>query len=184
MTSNALIFCAAFCFASFVWGMVRHFRRLGRPSRAMLMTAFAAAVFAICQLAVLVRRPHRFALDALVLYGASATLFWWAVRVSHGKLAACGQGAVSTHVVGTGPWRYVRHPFYLSYNLTWFAGLVATAWWPLAVSAITMAALYEHFAREEERGFLKSSLALEYREYRRRAGKYLPRIVAWSQESE
>lgn len=182
MTGNALVFCAAFCFASFVWGMVRHFRRLGRPSTSMLITALLAAVFAALQLAVLTRRPHRMAVSALVLYGASATLFWWAVRVSCGTLAACGQGFVSTRVIVIGPWRYVRHPFYLSYNLAWFAGFVATAWWPLAISAIAMAALYEHFAREEEKGFLRSSLAPEYRQYMHHAGKYLPRISAWKRE--
>ena len=178
MTGNALILCAAFCFASFVWGMVRHFRRLGSPSPAMRLMALAGTAFAVLQLTALARQPYRFAVSAFVLYGASATLFWWAVRVSRGALAACGQGVVSAHVVMRGPWRYVRHPFYLSYNLTWFAGFVATAWWPLAISAIAMAALYEHFAREEENGFLKSSLAPEYRKYMRRAGKYTPRLIA------
>jgi protein-S-isoprenylcysteine O-methyltransferase Ste14 len=78
--------------------------------------------------------------------------------------------------VKKGPYRYIRHPFYAAYNLTWAAGFAATGWWPLAATAVVMGAVYERFARGEERAFLNGPLAREYSDYRRQAGKYFPRI--------
>jgi len=106
-----------------------------------------------------------------------AGLFWRAVSVSRGKLAACGQGCVSREILSTGPYRYIRHPFYAAYNLTWLAGFVATGRWPLALSAAGMAALYESCARDEERAFLRAPMGAAYRVYSARAGRYLPRFT-------
>lgn len=154
--------------------MVWHFRRLGKPSRAMLLTALLAVASTVLQVGALWRHPVRLPLAAFALYAISAALFWWAVAVTRGKLAACGQGYVSVEIVRKGPYRYVRHPFYAAYNLTWVAGYAATGWWPLAASAVLMGAIYDRFARQEELSFLNSALAAEYRDYRRRTGKYLP----------
>jgi protein-S-isoprenylcysteine O-methyltransferase Ste14 len=128
------------------------------------------------QIIALDRRRLRFPIAALVFYGTSAVLFWWAVSITRRKLAACGQSSVSHEVVTAGPYRYIRHPFYAAYNLTWLAGFAATGWWPLAVSAAVMAAVYERAAREEERGFSASAMAGEYGAYKARTGKYLPRL--------
>jgi len=170
------VLCAGLCFASFAWGMIRHFRRLGSPSRTMIVTALLGAASAALQIIALERRRMLFPAVAFLLYGASMLLFWWAVRVTRGKLAACGQGSVSQEIVTAGPYRYVRHPFYTSYNLTWIAGFSATGWWPLAIAAMTMASLYERAAREEELGFSVGALADAYALYKGRTGKYLPRL--------
>jgi protein-S-isoprenylcysteine O-methyltransferase Ste14 len=153
--------------------MVWHFRRLGKPSRAMLVTALLAIASTSLQIAALWRCAVRFPFVAFALYAISAALFWSAVAVTRGKLAACGQSYVSTEVVKEGPYRHIRHPFYAAYNLTWLAGYAATGWWPLAANAMLMGAVYERFARQEERSFLAGALAGEYREYQRQAGKYL-----------
>ena len=142
----------------------------------MLVTALLAVGFACFQLAALYYRQLRFPIAALALYGTSAALFWWAVLVTGGKLAACGQGCVSPEVITSGPYRWIRHPFYASYNLTWMAGFAATGWWPPAIPVIVMAALYERFAREEELGFSTGALAGQHEAYTRRTGKYFPGI--------
>lgn len=175
MNTNGFIFCCSgFCFASFAWGMVKHFRRFGKPSRTMVLTGLLGVFFAVVQLVGIGSRQVQCPFPAGSIYIASAALFWWAVGVTRGKLAACGQGAVSEQVVTCGPYRYIRHPFYTSYNLAWAAGWVATAWWPAGIAAVVMAALYERAAREEERGLLTSALSENYQNYRRRTGKYLP----------
>ena len=179
MTINWLpLLFAGLCFASFVWGMVWHFRRVGKPTRAMLAMALLAAVFGSLQIVALVHRRNRFQIPALALYAAGAALFWWSASVTRGKLSACGQGAVSPQVVTRGPYNYIRHPFYTSYNLTWVAGFAATAWWPLMIAAVVMAALYERAAREEELGLSSGPRGGDYNEYKRRTGRYLPRIAA------
>jgi protein-S-isoprenylcysteine O-methyltransferase Ste14 len=175
--------CAVSCFLFFAWGMGWHFRRRpdaahAGPPRAMLATALVAALCAALQIAALLIRLLRFPAAALSMYGCSAALFWWAVKVTRGQLAACGQGCVSSRIVRGGPYRYIRHPFYAAYNLTWLGGFVATGWWPLALTAVLMAAIYERFAREEERGLMAGPQGAAYREYRLRTGKYWPRIRA------
>jgi protein-S-isoprenylcysteine O-methyltransferase Ste14 len=172
-----VLIAALVCFASFGWGMARHFKRVGKPTRWMMLTAVLALAGASLQIFALVRKPVPEAFAALVLYCVSATLFWLAISATRGQLAACGQGCVSTRIVTAGPYRYVRHPFYTSYNLTWIAGFAATGWWPLAVSAVLMAWVYERSAREEERGFLSGPLAREYRAYMLAAGRYLPHLI-------
>jgi protein-S-isoprenylcysteine O-methyltransferase Ste14 len=173
--NNKILLCSAlFCFASFAWGMICHFRRWGRLSRAMLITALSAVASAALQLFALGCRPLRFPFVALALHGAGAALFWWAVGVTQHKLAACGQGCVSQEVITGGPSHFIRHPFYAAYNLIWIAGLAATGWWPSAFVAVVMAVRYDRAAREEELGFASGALAAEYSAYKRRTGKYLP----------
>jgi protein-S-isoprenylcysteine O-methyltransferase Ste14 len=167
---------AVFCFASFAWGMIWHFRRNGKPSRAMIVTGVLAQFSCILQLVGLFGQATAYPGIALLLYVAGAILFWWAVCVTRRKLAACGQGAVSSQLVTLGPYRLIRHPFYTSYNLVWLAGFIATGWWPLAISAVVMAYRYEGAVREEERGFSTSALAGDYAHYKRETGKYLPRF--------
>ncbi len=137
-------------------------------------TALLAVASGVLTLVSMGRGDRLFPAAALALYSASAGLFWWAVPLTRGKLAACGQGCVSGAVLRTGPYRFVRHPFYLSYNLMWVAGFVATGWWVLALAAVGMGALYESFARAEERDFLAGDLAGEYGQYRLTAGRYWP----------
>ena len=169
--------CSAWgCFAGCVWGMTRHFRRVAKPTPAMVATALLASASGILQLVAIGRGERLYPVAGMGLYWLSAALFWWAVSVTRGQLAACGQGCVSGEVLRAGPYRYIRHPFYLSYNLMWAGGVVSTGSVTLLVSAVVMALLYESFARAEERGFTESSLAREYEEYRRGAGRYWPKL--------
>jgi protein-S-isoprenylcysteine O-methyltransferase Ste14 len=169
-----LLVFSGICFASFGWGMVRHFRRFGRSAPAMRATGLLAMLFCALNLVGLAGRPFFLPWLSALLYASGAVLFWSAVRVTRDKLAACGQRAVSPALVTSGPYRYVRHPFYAAYNLTWIAGFAATGWWPLGAAAVAMAALYDYFARQEERAFLATPLAAEYEVYRARTGRYFP----------
>ncbi len=169
---------AAACFLSFGWGMACHFRRSGAPAAWMRVTASLAIPFALINLAALFGRDTPYSVSASILYAAGLSLFWSSVKVSKGALAACGQSHISPRLLKRGPYRFIRHPFYLSYNLTWIAGFIATVWWPLAAFALVMAALYERFAIEEERALLSGDMAKEYAAYKRGTGKYLPKRVS------
>lgn len=167
---------AVFCFVSFAWGMIWHFKKPVRRTPSLIVTGLCGVSFAVLHLTAIALRPVRFPVAALPLYALSGMLYWWAVFVTRGKLSACGLGQLSNEIVMRGPYRFVRHPFYAAYNLAWIAGCAASAWWPLAVTAVVMASLYESFAQVEERSFLNSDFAREYGEYRRQTGKYLPFI--------
>ena len=78
----------------------------------------------------------------------------------------------------SGPYRYVRNPFYSSYLLTFLAAAV------LAPNLVTIAVPVVMFvflmfaARHEERKFSRSPdpVAKEYAEYKKRTGMFFPRF--------
>ena len=79
-------------------------------------------------------------------------------------------------VVATiGPYRFVRHPFYLA-NALIDAGLVVMAgWWPLAVVLpLWWLAIYIPVIRGEER-YLSQNFPDEYPDYKRR----VPCLIPW-----
>jgi protein-S-isoprenylcysteine O-methyltransferase Ste14 len=169
--------CALVCFASFGWGMARHFRREGPTSGALVVSGVLALISAVAHVTALFTMPLKYPAAAMTLYVLSCALFWWAAAVTRGKLAACWQRPISPAVVREGPYRLIRHPFYLAYDLTWVAGVVATGWWPLAFTVLIMATVYEAAARQEERSLALGPLAMQYASYKPTAGRYWPR---WS----
>jgi protein-S-isoprenylcysteine O-methyltransferase Ste14 len=107
---------------------------------------------------------------------AAQALFWWAVR-AHGAnrpSAAFATDAPST-LTQIGPYRWVRHPFYVAYVLGFAAGAAFTGQgWPWLIPA-WMSALYHFAARQEETVILASPLAPAYHDYRSRVGAFVPR---------
>jgi protein-S-isoprenylcysteine O-methyltransferase Ste14 len=79
-------------------------------------------------------------------------------------------------VCDSGPYRYVRHPFYLSYMLAFVA--VAVAFPSLIVSGVCVLniGLFVYMAFDDERVLLQSPLALAYKDYQMRAGMFVPKL--------
>ena len=77
-----------------------------------------------------------------------------------------------------GPYRYVRHPFYLSYMVA-FVG-VAVAFPSLIVVAVCLinVGLFVYMAVDDERLLLGSALGADYRHYKVRVGMFLPRLAS------
>jgi protein-S-isoprenylcysteine O-methyltransferase Ste14 len=73
-----------------------------------------------------------------------------------------------------GPYRFVRHPLYLSYLVAWLA-IPAVLLDPLGLAAAAgMAVIYVIAARQEEALLLRSELGAEYGAYHRRTPMLLP----------
>jgi protein-S-isoprenylcysteine O-methyltransferase Ste14 len=87
-------------------------------------------------------------------------------------------GEVPPALCEAGPYRYVRHPFYLSYMLA-FVG-VAVAFPSLIVSGVCLLniGLFAYMALDDERVLLRSPLAANYESYKMRVGMFLPRLIA------
>lgn len=172
-----LVIPAVVCLCSFAWAMQCHFVRAGRFTPGMTITALAGLVSSAVQIVGLVLHADGFPGVSLALYALSAALFWSAIRATAGAgLAACFQGQTPRRIVRSGPYRWIRHPFYTSYSLTWLAGFAATLWWPAAVALGGMIALYVRAARGEELDWLGGSQWEEYASYIRETGGLLPRF--------
>ena len=94
--------------------------------------------------------------------------------------AACGKAIfeadLPVRLVQSGPYAYVRHPFYSAYTIFWLGGWVASGSMVALLSVPVMLGIYVQGAREEERKFSRSSFAGEYADYRRRVGAWLPHV--------
>jgi protein-S-isoprenylcysteine O-methyltransferase Ste14 len=111
----------------------------------------------------------------LILHGVAAWLFSLAVRANRARhLSVAFTTDVPEHLVSSGPYRYIRHPFYTSYCLTWLASAVVAHSVLLLGSFGCMMLLYRWAARFEERKFSESGLASEYRRYRANTGMFIP----------
>jgi protein-S-isoprenylcysteine O-methyltransferase Ste14 len=114
-------------------------------------------------------------LVGVLLYSWSLGLFWWAIRAnSTARLSAAFSPDVPVHLVEDGPYRFIRHPFYCSYVLTWLAGTIATGRWWLLPTVVVMVLIYWRAATVEEEKFSRSSLAGEYQRYRARTALLVP----------
>jgi len=81
----------------------------------------------------------------------------------------------SSGVVSTGAFRFVRHPLYLG-SIMFYIGLaVSTASLFSLVLVAVIFIFYNHIASYEEK-LLEDRFNEEYRSYKKRTGKWLPRI--------
>jgi protein-S-isoprenylcysteine O-methyltransferase Ste14 len=92
------------------------------------------------------------------------------------EFEAYARDEVPEAVCRSGPYKFVRHPFYLSYVVA-FLGVVA-AFPSLATGCVCVLniGLFLYLAFDDERVLLLSPLAADYRAYRMRAGMFLPRV--------
>jgi len=113
-----------------------------------------------------------------LLFYFSHKLFSESVRATrNSRLSVAFSTDAPTFLNQSGPYRAVRHPFYVAYTLSWTAAAVASAHPASFAILLFMLAFYFIAGRLEERKFLASPHAAAYEHYRRRAGMFLPRLV-------
>ena len=146
---------AVLCFASFGWGMRRHFRIDGPMSRYTRMTALlgaAGAALDLYLLAPLVIEWRGQASVIVALFAAGLAIFWRAVAETRNKgLYAIGTRGVPPRRITTGLYRWLRHPLYLSYTLVWIACWLASGTWIGCLPAVALGLNYAVEAWREER---------------------------------
>jgi protein-S-isoprenylcysteine O-methyltransferase Ste14 len=164
-------------FARLTLGAVRCFvphesaRRDIRSS--MIALSFWAAIAASYRGA---RGPVGAAAVGVASMAGSLALFQWAAHSIRGRAFSWIFSSDEPQFLHTsGPYAYVRNPFYVSYLLA-LAGTAAV--WPSALTIAIAAAMVFYFqmaARFEERKFERSPLSEAYRAYKARTGRLLPR---------
>lgn len=165
--------------AAHAWSLRFHFNMPKMPPGVWIITTLVIAsevlLFFLCYW---VRQPLAPQVIGIALMCVSAVLFWWTIQETRAaKLRAAFDEYLPHCVLNTGPYAYVRHPFYLSYLLLWSGwGLAAWNIWGV-VPLIAMGTTYWLAAREEEANFAKSEHASEYADYVRKTGRFLPKVV-------
>jgi protein-S-isoprenylcysteine O-methyltransferase Ste14 len=108
---------------------------------------------------------------------SSLVLYEWTRRTVTDRNFYTGLGGeVPSAVCDAGPYRFVRHPFYLSYIVAFLGALVAFPSPVTAVVCVVDIALFIYMAVDDERVLLCSGLAADYQAYRQRVGMFLPRF--------
>lgn len=112
------------------------------------------------------------ALFCALLYLTSVTLFWWSIKTA-GKLDFAS-GSHSGRLLTKGPYALARHPFYLSYSITWMTSTFLWNELTLWMSLIVLLYIYVSSANAEENEMLQSVLRNEYIEYKKATGMFWP----------
>ncbi len=166
---------------SFIWARFRYFTFQSSRSRiSSLLYDPVIGIHVSATLYFLIATPSTCSpinAISLVLYILCLALFWWSVVTTEHL-----EFAFSDHVgkvVTTGPFAYVRHPFYLSYTLVWFGSSILFDSIFLWITLIYLTTFYLTSAKTEEEVYLKSEYSREYRDYSQKVGMFLPRITLW-----
>ncbi|OYV34186.1 MAG: hypothetical protein B7Z80_21890 [Rhodospirillales bacterium 20-64-7] len=166
------------CFGSFVWGVKHHFRsdrKLPQGMKAISVGNLAAIAWffiRIGQYGVTPYWPLPFGMVVVALI-----VFWWTVSATRSqRLTLAFDDDQPTFLCLRGPYQRIRHPFYASYILFWFATSLTTFGIVQWLVPIAMAAAYLVAARREECKFAASPLAEAYKSYQKSAPMIVPLI--------
>ncbi len=115
---------------------------------------------------------------ALALMLAATALFLWAAKSSRDKkLSLAFDDTVKIEgIITYGPWRYVRHPFYVSYTLFWLACAVGSGSLTSYAVLASLGFIYIYSAIREERFLKAGNHGPAYLEYQQTTGFFLPRL--------
>lgn len=166
---------------SFAWARRSFFvKPLGTPARRNGLGPVGTVLGALLLILLLFGERAQLGLrsaTALALLISSQVLFWGALKAFGPRRPsiAFSPGAPEA-LVASGPYRYVRHPFYLAYTLFWLGGLIAVPYWPTAIGVAVICTLYYRAAVREEKAIAESRLAAEYAAYKKTAGMFFPRL--------
>jgi protein-S-isoprenylcysteine O-methyltransferase Ste14 len=106
---------------------------------------------------------------------AAVCLLFWTLRSLGPNLTDTVVTRRDAALVTHGPYRWIRHPFYVAMLLGVIAVSLVAANWFLAMTGVGVFALLAVRASTEERN-LSARFGRDYEEYTQRTGRYLPRL--------
>ncbi|WP_052715639.1 methyltransferase family protein [Devosia chinhatensis] len=163
---------------AYIWSVRNHFKSDIMPPGARVIAAgVTTSTILMLVLTWFTTQPQLAQVVGLVIQLFSVWIFVAAIQASRkARLRFVFDPEHPHSLVEQGPYRLVRHPFYVSYSIFWFGWAVAT-WSIWAVpSVVILLWLYIAAARQEEQNFAASPLSEQYRAYRSRTGFFLPRL--------
>ena len=162
-----------------VWSGRGHFQSDKMPLGSMIIAVTILVTTALDLYLVWSReQPLAALIVGLVLQAGGISLFALTIRASReARLRMAFDEGNPRGLVREGPYRYVRHPFYVSY-IIYFSGFAIATWSIVAIFPIAIIlVIYITAARMEEAKFANTAMAAEYEEYRRTTGFFFPKIA-------
>jgi protein-S-isoprenylcysteine O-methyltransferase Ste14 len=168
--------------AEFVVAMRLYFRSAGVRSKgnaAWTVVAITSVTLHVVLLLAADSTPFPMLLIGMVCFLLANWLFWTAVA-SHGnqRPGVVFGPAVPEKLTVCGPYKVVRHPFYLAYVLSFLGSSCVGLHWVQFVTTGLLFLCYNHAAAGEERMLTSdpSGLHAEYARYAKRTWRWLPLI--------
>ena len=118
--------------------------------------------------------PNWLRWSGAVFGGLGCALIWWTLRHLGKNLTDTVVTRAQATLVTSGPYRWIRHPFYVSAGLLLLADTLLTANWLIGVFATTVMLLLAVRTPKEEQKLL-DAFGEEYRSYRARTGAFWPK---------
>ena len=176
-----LVAAATGAVAFFCVGLTSYFERTTdkpRWVRALHDTGIWLSLAHLGGVILLPPRSDDFVIAGIVMYTVAVAVFLAAIEAAdrtrlHRMFI---DQPLPDRLITDGPYRWVRHPFYLGYIIGSLAPVVAIGHWLMPLLSIAVMAITVSAAFREERVWLASPRAEAYREYRRRTGMFLPFI--------
>ena len=167
--------------AFFCVGLTSYFERSDAKPRWVRSIHEAGTWLSLAHLAGVIflqPRSDAFVIAGIVMYTAAVAVFLAAIEAAdRTRLQRMYiDQPLPDRLITDGPYRWVRHPFYLGYIIGALAPVVAIDHFVMPLLSITVVAITVAAAFREERVWLASPRAEAYREYRRRTGMFLPFI--------
>lgn len=131
----------------------------------------------MCSVFEIYRQVQGFIICSLTigLVLSSLTLFWWAIKENPNRsLEFALTSTKEKSVISSGPFKYVRHPFYCAYMITWLSYALYAQTTISFVISFSMVLLFIYAAWSEEREF---SFNEQYQEYKSQVGMFIPNSV-------
>ena len=101
---------------------------------------------------------------------------WMVFGLKKSRPAMAFAGDLPARVFRSGPYSYIRHPFYTSYLLFWLGCAAATSSPVMLIIFLSLAAIYTIAALGEQRNFSRSALRDEYEAYQKGTGFFWPKL--------
>jgi protein-S-isoprenylcysteine O-methyltransferase Ste14 len=163
---------------TWTWSIKAHFKSTKMPAGAKLISGLVIAS-GLFMLFLVWRndQPVSAQMAGIGLQILSYVLFWSAIAATRNAALLAAFTPLAPHsLITTGPYRFVRHPFYSSYLLFW-VGLTVCTWsiWAF-VPLIGMFATYLQASMDEERKFSHTALAKDYSQYMAKTARFVPGV--------
>ena len=177
-------FLAGFAFFLFAWfaiGVKTVFRNPGQQIFGYNLLKFGAATngLGIVWSIALERDLSLLKFYTVFLcFALSLILFRWAAyTIRHQKLSVAFSTDLPNFFIRQGPYRFIRHPFYLAYMTGYLGGIIAVPNFLTITGTLFMLGIYIWAARFEEKKFSASDLSSEYMKYKKEVGLIFPKSI-------